>query len=76
MFVELSRLLLGLLIAFFHAPVADFLSKQDEALVVMFRRRGITVPDTMRRETAHNLFFSMGIIVAMYEIARIWLLYR
>ncbi len=72
--VEISRLVLGLLIAFFHRPLADFIGDQDRQLVTLFRRRGVEVPDTMQRETAHNLFFFMGIIVAMVELARIWLL--
>ncbi len=72
--IEISRLMLGLLIAFFHKPLADFIGDQDRQLVSLFRRRGVEVPDTMQRETAHNLFFAMGIVVAMVELARIWML--
>ncbi len=72
--IEITRLVLGLLIALFHKPLADFITDQDQQLVAMFRRRGVTLPNTMRRETAHTLFFCMGILVAMVEIGRLWML--
>jgi predicted type IV restriction endonuclease len=71
-FIEVTRLALGLLIALFHKPLADFIVEQDSQLVAMFRRRGVSMPDTLRRDTARNLYFAMGIIVAMVELARIW----
>ena len=70
--IEVTRLALGLLIAIFHKPLADFITEQDAQLVALFRRRGVSVPDTMRRDTARNLYFAMGIIVAMVELARMW----
>lgn len=76
MTLEFTRLLLGLLIALFHKPLADFITDQDRALVAMFRQRGVTLPGAMERETARNLYFGVGIVVAMYELARIWMLYR
>lgn len=76
MVLEVSRLLVGILIAIFHQNIADFITERDMALVAMFRRRGVVLPSTIKRETAHTLYFSIGIFVAMYEILRIWLLYR
>jgi hypothetical protein len=70
--LEVTRLALGLLIAFFHKPLADYITKQDAQLVAMFRQRGVNVPDTMRGETARNLYFAMGILVAAVELARIY----
>ena len=71
-FIEVTRLALGLLIALFHKPLADYITKQDAQLVSLFRSRGVNVPDTMRQTTARNLYFAMGILVAMVELARIW----
>lgn len=71
-FIEVTRLALGLLIALLHKPLADFITEQDAQLVAMFRRRGVSVPDTLRRDTARNLYFAMGILVAVVELARIW----
>ena len=70
--LEITRLVLGLLIAFFHQPLADFIGEQDAQLVALFRRRGVAVPDTLRREIAHNIFFIVGIAVAMVELVRIY----
>ncbi len=72
--LEVTRLVLGLLIAFFHKPLADFIGEQDAQLVALFRRRGVTVPDTLKEETCRNLFFSMGILVACVELVRIYML--
>jgi hypothetical protein len=70
--LEVTRLALGLLIALFHKPLADFITEQDAQLVAIFRQRGVNLPDTMRRDTARNLYFAMGILVAMVELVRIW----
>ncbi len=72
--LEITRLVLGLLIAFFHKPLADFIAEQDAQLVAMFRQRGVTIPDTLKRDTSRNLFFSMGILVACVELVRIYML--
>ncbi len=72
--LEITRLALGLLIALFHRPLADFITEQDAQLIALFRRRGVTIPDTLRRDTSRNLFFAMGIFVAMVELVRIYLL--
>lgn len=72
--LEITRLFFGLLIAAFHRPLADYITEQDAQLVALFRRRGVTMPDTLRRDTARNLFFIMGIVVAMVELARLYLL--
>lgn len=70
--LEVTRLAMGILIAVFHKPLADYITKQDAQLVAMFRQRGVNVPGTMQRETARNLYFAMGILVAAVELARIY----
>lgn len=74
MIVELTRLLLGLLIAFFHRPIADFVLVQERALVVVFRQRGVPLPAAPTTETARTIYFLIGIFLALFEICRIWML--
>lgn len=72
--MELTRLLLGLLIAFFHRPIADFVLGQERALVIALRQRGVPLPAAPTTETARTVYFSLGIFLAVYEICRIWML--
>jgi hypothetical protein len=74
MIVELTRLLLGLLIASFHRPIADFVLVRERALVIAFRQRGVPLPAAPTTETARTVYFSLGIFLALYEICRIWIL--
>ncbi len=74
MVVEITRLLLGLLIALFHRPIADFVLMQERALVIAFRQRGVPLPAAPTTETARTIYFVMGILLAMFEIVRIWML--
>lgn len=74
MIVELTRLMLGLLIACFHRPIADFVLVQERALVLAFRQRGVPLPAAPTTETARTVYFSLGIFLALYEICRIWML--
>jgi hypothetical protein len=74
MIEEMSRLALGLMIALFHRPLADFMLRQERVLVVIFRQRGVPYPATPTAETARNVYFGVGILLAMYELVRIWML--
>jgi len=74
MLAEISRLMLGLLIAFFHRPFADFMLRQERVLVVMFRQHGVPYPATPTTETGRNVYFGIGILLAMFELVRIWML--
>ena len=74
MLAEISRLILGLLIALFHRPFADFMLRQERVLVVMFRQRGVPYPATPTTETTRNFYFGIGILLAMYELVRIWMM--
>lgn len=74
MFIEITRLALGILIALFHRPIADFIIGQERALVIMFRQRGVPLPAVPTTETVRNVYFGLGIGLAIFEILRIWIL--
>lgn len=74
--MDITRLVIGLAIAFFHRPIADFMLEQETSLVVLFRQRGLVVPSVPRRSTVHSLYFLTGIGIALFEVVRIWLLLR
>jgi hypothetical protein len=68
---ELLRLCLGFLLAAFHKPIADFIMKQEQVLVVAFRQRGLAAP-VLSEEAARNIYFALGIFIMLLEMARIW----
>ena len=74
--MEITRLVIGLAIAFFHRPIADFMLEQEASLVVLFRQRGVVLPSVPRRSTVHTLYFLTGIGIALLEVIRVWLLVR
>jgi hypothetical protein len=76
MMIEFTRLGVGLLIAFFHQPLADFILKQDRAMAAVARRHGLSLPDVPSTNTCRNFYFGVGIFVALYELLRIWMLLR
>jgi len=73
MTVELTRLLLGVLIAVFHRPLAIKVMQQERALDSYFRRRGVYLPAPPSDNTALNLYFLIGIFICLFEAGRIWL---
>jgi hypothetical protein len=72
MAIEVVRLLFGVFIVLFHRPIADFILRQEEALIANFRRRGLLMPLLFTREGARNLYFGLGVFIAVVEMARIW----
>lgn len=74
MAIDITRLALGLLIALFHRPIADFILRQEEGMVVLLRSRGVPLPNVPSRTTAHNLYFALGMVVAVISLLRVWLL--
>ncbi len=66
---------MGLMLAAFHRQVSDFILEQEHAFAGLARRGGIRLPAPLSVETSRNLFFSMGILVALLQIARIWMTY-
>lgn len=73
MIVEIARLLLGVLIAVFHRPLASTIMKQERALDAFFRQRGLLFPSPPSDATAQNLYFVIGIFICLFEVGRIWL---
>ena len=76
MFLEFTKLALGLAIMLFHRPLADYVMEHERALVVMMRQRGVPFPPALSTETARNVYFGLGAFVALFEVVRIWLLLR
>jgi hypothetical protein len=74
MLVEITRLLFGILLLGFHRQVADFIVPHERILVGLLRERGLTFPSAPSTETAHNIYFGIGMFVVLYEFARIWLM--
>ena len=72
MLVEAIRLALGLAIALFHRPLADFVLQHERALVIAARQRGFPLPATPTTETTRNIYFCLGICLAVFEMLRIW----
>jgi hypothetical protein len=70
--LEIARLLLGLMIAAGHRRIADFVLERERSLVLALRQRGLPLPAAMSTETAHNLYFGVGIFVVLVELLRIY----
>lgn len=72
MVVEIARLLLGLLIAVFHRPLASKIMQQERVLDSYFRSRGVYLPAPPTDMTAQNLYFLIGIFICLIEAGRLW----
>jgi len=72
MVVEITRLVLGVLIAVFHRPLASKIMQQERVLDGYFRRRGVYLPAPPSDTTAQNLYFIIGIFICLFEAGRIW----
>jgi hypothetical protein len=72
MTVEVVRLLLGVLIAVFHRPLAKKIMQQERALDFYFRSRGVNLPAPLTDATAQTLYFTIGIFICLFEAGRIW----
>ena len=73
----ITGLVLGLAIALFHRPVADFILERERALDMMFRSRGFTLlPPPPTRAAAHDLYLVVGILLALLEVGRLWFTLR
>lgn len=73
MIVEVTRLMLGVLIAIFHRPLAMKIMEQERALDMYFRQRGLRFPAPPSDSTAQNLYFVIGIFICLFEAGRIWI---
>jgi hypothetical protein len=72
MIVDVARLLLGVLIAVFHRPLANSVMRQERALDGFFRSRGVHLPAPPSDATAQNLYFFVGVFISLVEATRIW----
>ncbi len=73
MLLEVSRLLLGLTLLAFHRRIAEFMLAQERVLVVLFRQRGLRLPD-LDTKTAQTIYFGVGLFICILQLFRIWLL--
>lgn len=73
MIVEVTRLLLGVLIAVFHRPLATKIMEQERALDMYFRRRGFRFPAPPSDAMAQNVYFLIGIFICLFEAGKIWM---
>jgi hypothetical protein len=71
MLMEFWRLGFGLLIVVFHREIADYILRQEEALVSIFRSRGMSMP-LLSRDAIRNIYYFLGISIALLEMLRIW----
>ncbi len=67
--------MMGLMLAWFHRPVADFILEQDRTLTALVRRGGVDLPPGLSMETSRTVFFVLGILIALAQIARIYVVY-
>jgi len=72
MAIELTRLLLGLVIALFHRPLAARVMEKERVLDGHFRRRGINLPAPLSDTSAANLYFAFGIFICLLELIKIY----
>jgi hypothetical protein len=76
MAVELAQMLtglfLGLVITVFHRPIANFMLRQERALDMLFRSRGLRLPPPPSESQAHNIYFLLGITLSVVQLGRLW----
>jgi len=72
MLLEFTRLAIGLFIAVFHCRIADFIFQHEEVFAATARQRGLPLPMPPKAETLRTIYFFMGVIVVLLELARIW----
>ena len=71
MLLEITKLAVGLLIAYFHRQIADYINQQEQVFILLLKQRGVAVP-VLTEAFARNVYFSLGIFVATYQMTRIW----
>lgn len=65
---------IGLGIAVFHRPIAEFMLHQERALATMFYTKGLPTPPLASERQLRNVYFVLGILLALIETARLWLM--
>ncbi len=72
MLLEFTRLTIGLFIAVFHCRIADFIFQYEEVFAANAQQRGLPMPMPPKAETLRTIYFFIGVIVVLLELARIW----
>ena len=72
MAMDFARLVLGLVVAAFHRPIANFIMNREQALLSFFHRHGVHFPDPPSEATLHNIYFCLGLFISLFSIVRIW----
>ncbi len=67
--------MMGLGLAAFHRPVSDFIVEQDRSFNALVRRGGLNLPNGFSAETSRNIFFYLGIAIAIAQMVRIYVVY-
>ena len=75
-YLEIARLMMGLMVAAFHRPIADYMLERERATVILFRERGFPLPPAPTTEQGRNLYFCIGIVIASAELVRMYMLHR
>lgn len=70
---DFAHLALGLVVALFHRPIANFIMEREHALDSFFRRHGVHFPEPPSQSTLHNIYFCLGLFISLFSMARIWL---
>ena len=73
MVTDFANLVLGLVVALFHRPIANFILAREHALDTFFRRHGVHFPEPPSQSTAHNIYFFLGLFISLFSIAHIWI---
>lgn len=73
MIAGFARLVLGLLVALFHRPIANFILQREQALIGYFQRHGVHFPEPPSEAALHNIYFCLGLFISLFSIAQIWL---
>jgi hypothetical protein len=75
-YLEIARLMVGLMIAGFHRPIADYMLERERATVILFRERGFPLPPAPSTEQGRTLYFCIGIVIASAEMVRMYMMQR
>src|SRR5579885_774003 len=67
---DFARLVLGLIMAAFHRPIANFIMDREQALLSFFHRHGVHFPDPPSEATLHNIYFGLGLFSPLFSIVR------
>jgi len=73
MWLDVTRLLLGLALMALHRPIASFILRHEYSLHGMFRARGWNLPSPPSEAAAHNIYFGIGAFICLISMARIWM---